>query len=163
MKNSIVCVFMIVLLVISACTEKVDIEREKTQVKAVLDQLIQASEAEDMELFSRIYAQDSDMVNFGTDSSERIVGWEKLKEVMQNQFAATGSSELLVKDQVIKIHDSGKVAWFSEIIDWNIVSQDQAIELKGLRATGVLEQREEGWVIVQLHYSLPSDGQPVQD
>lgn len=36
-----------------------------------------------MELASKIYAHDDDMVFFSTDAVESKVGWEAIKEVMQ--------------------------------------------------------------------------------
>ncbi len=162
MKNIITIIAVAVILLATGCTPRVDIEAEKTKVKAVLDQLIEASENGDMELLSKIYAHDPDMVNFGTNADERIVGWEKLKKLMQEQFDSTGSSKLSVSDQVIKVHESGKAAWFSEIIDWDLEFRGEAVSLTGLRATGVLEKRNEAWVIVQLHYSVPAADQEVQ-
>lgn len=153
----------VIFMVVSSCAQKMDIEVEKEQVKAVLDQYVKMLETEDMEVFSKIVAHDEDMVNFGTDANERLVGWEELKELMQKQFASTENSKLSIKDRVIKVHESGKVAWFSEIIDWNLESQGQEVELKGLRTTGVLEKREENWIIMQLHYSIPVGEETVQN
>ena len=155
MKNYIVLVIA-TFLIMSSCTQKVDIMVEKEKVNTVLDQVIQMMETEDMDSFSKIFAHDPDMVCFGTDAGERIIGWETLKTVMQKQFAATENSKLSVKDRVIKVHDSGKVAWFSEIIDWDMVSEGQTVKLEGLRGTGVLEKQNGNWVIIQLHYSLPA-------
>lgn len=163
MKNFGALVIGVVLLMICGCTQEIDIEKEKAQVNTVLDQLIQSTETKDMELTSKIYAHDSDMVTFGTDSAERIVGWESLKEVMQEQFSATGDSEFTVKDQVVKVNHSGNAAWFSEVIDWTLDFEDQTMKMEGLRVTGVLEKRNENWVIVQLHYSMPAVKQEVQD
>ena len=162
MKKLITLVVGVAFLVMSACTQKVDTEAEKAKVKTVLDQYVQASKTEDMELVSKIMAHDADMVNFGTDAAERLVGWEALKEVMQKSFAATENSKLSVKDQAIKVHDSGKVAWFSEIFDCIVVSQGKEVKLEGLRFTGVLEKRNGNWVIVQSHLSVPVSGQLIQ-
>ena len=159
MKNLMALVMGVVFLMMSSCAQKVDMEGEKVKVSAVLDQLIQVLETEDVDVFSKIIVHDADMVNFGTDAAERLVGWEALKELMQKQFAATENSKLSVKDRVIKVHDSGKVAWFSEIIDWNLVSQGQEVKLEGLRATGVLEKRDGNWLVIQLHSSTPVKGE----
>jgi ketosteroid isomerase-like protein len=113
MKNLFVLFVLIVFLGLSACTQKVDLEAEKAQVKTMIDQLEQLFETEDMEIFSRIYAHDSDMVIFGTDAAEHFVGWEPVKESFQQSFASFENTRLTVKDQVIKVHKSGEVAWFS--------------------------------------------------
>ncbi len=155
MKNLIILVMGAAFLMMSNCTQQVDIAAEKAKVNTVLDQVIQMMETEDLDLFSRLFAHDPDMVCFGTDAGERIVGWEALKTVMQTQFAATENSKLSVTDRVIKVHNSGEVAWFSEIIDWNMLSEGQTMELKGLRGSGVLEKQNGNWVVIQLHYSVP--------
>jgi len=77
----------IAFLAMSACTQKVDLEAEKAEVKAVIDQNLQMLVTEDIELASQIYAHDDDMVFFGTDAAEIMVGWDVIKEVMQKQFA----------------------------------------------------------------------------
>lgn len=159
MKNLFVLFVVIVFLGLSACTQKVDLEAEKAQVKTVVDQLEEFLETEDMELLSKIFAHDSDMVNFGTDAAERIVGWEPLKELLQKQNASYENTKLTVKDQVIQVNKTGNTAWFSEIVDWDLVAQGQAVNLQGSRFTGVMEKRNGNWVIVQFHASIPVSGQ----
>jgi len=158
MKNFIMIV-AIAFLVMSACTQKVDLEAEKAKVKAVLDQNSQMLVTEDMDLLSKIYAHDDDMVILGTDAAEHIIGWEAIKEVMQKQFAGSETKKVSVRDEVIKVHDSGKVAWFSGIMDWDVIADGQPVKLEGLRASAVFEKRNGNWVVVQSHLSVPLSGQ----
>jgi len=150
---------MAAFFIFSSCEIKVDIESELEEVNIVVDQLKQMLETEDIDLLSKIFAHDADMVSFGTDAAERIVGWEALKELMQKQFAAIEDSKLTVKDQVIEVNKYGKTAWFSEVVDWDVVAQGEPANLQGLRFTGVLEKRNGKWVIVQFHASVPVSGQ----
>ncbi len=154
MKNFILLI-AVACLVLIACTPNVDLNVEKANVKAVIDQYTKVLETEDIHLLSKLTAHHADMINFGTSAGERIVGCNALKEMMQKQFETTETTNISISDQVIKLHDSGKVAWFSEIMDWEIVAGDQQVKLEGLRVTGVLEKREGNWVYVQLHYSIP--------
>ena len=156
MRRIILFVVGAFFIAISIYPQNVDMEFEKKKVKVVLDQLIKASETKDMELLSKIYGHDSDIVIIGTDADERIVGWEKLKEVMEKQFAGTESSKLSVMNQSIKVHNSGMVAWFSELINWEITFKGKTDKIEGLRTTGVLEKRDGDWIIIQLHYSIPN-------
>lgn len=158
MKNFILIV-AIAWLTMSACTQKVDLESEKAKVKAVIDQNIQMLETGDMELVSKIYAHDDDMVIFGTDAAKHLVGWQAIKEVMQKQFASTETKKVSVRDEIIKIHSSGKVAWFSGIFDWDVVADGQEVRLEGIRGTSVFEKRNGNWVFVQAHLSVPVGGQ----
>ena len=102
------------------------------------------------------------MVNSGTDTAERWVGYTALKEAVQKQFDAFESTKMTVRDQVIKVHKSGEAAWFSEIADWNVIAMEDTIEIKDSRFTGVLEKRDGNWVIVQFHASVPVSGQAAQ-
>jgi ketosteroid isomerase-like protein len=162
MKNSLILILGATFLIIINCTTRADIEAAKVQVKTVIDQYKQVLETEDMELLSSIMAHDPDMISFGTDVNERIIGWEGMKDLMQKQFAITDNSKLTVKNEVIKVHDSGKVAWFSEVIDWDMDYHLKPIRIEGIRLTGVLEKQNNNWLIVQLHFSIPVENPAFQ-
>ena len=136
-------------------TKKIDLEAEKAKVKSVVDQFTQVWETEDMELFSRIMAHDTDMINYGSDAPELFVGWEPLKEAVRKMLPSFENVKITVKDQVIKVHPSGKVAWFSQIWDWDLVVEGKPVHSEGQRLTGVLEKRNSNWVFVQFHNSVP--------
>jgi len=154
MKKVILLTMAAALMFLVGCMQQMDLSVKKAKVNTVLDEMIQVLETENIDLLSQIVAHDSDMVCFGTDKAERIVGWEALKAEMEQQFADTENSTLSVKNRLIQVHESGRVAWFSEIIDWHIESQGQLIEIEGLRGTGVLVKRNGEWNIIQLHYSI---------
>jgi len=162
MKSIFAVCVMALLIVLNSCTQNVDVELEKSIVKTAVDQFIQAIETEDMDLFSKIMAHDPDMVNFGTDAAERWVGWQELKEAVENQFASFNNTKLTVKNQVIKVNQSVNTAWFSETADWDVSVQGEPIHIEGSRITGVLEKRNGSWVCVQFHTSVPISGQVVQ-
>jgi len=155
MKNLILFSLVVALLAVSACAQKVDIEAEEAQVQSVLDQVVQANEAEDMALMAKITAQDEDIVQFGGAENQRFVGWEAFKEAMEKQFAGVENMKVSLRDQVITVHHSGSVAWFSEIMDLDCLMQNKPVSLKGMRYTGVMEKRDGIWVIVQGHLSVP--------
>lgn len=136
----------------------VDVETEKVKIKSVIDQFKQAWETEDMELFSRIMAHDDDMVNYGTDATEHFVGWKSLKDAVEKMFSSFENIKITVNDQVVKVHHSGNIAWFSQVWDWFLLAQGKPISIKGCRFTGVLEKRNGKWVFVQFHNSVPVTG-----
>jgi len=143
------------LLAMCGCSQNVDLEAERGRVKSVVDQFEQFWETEDMELFSRIMAHDADMVNYGSDAVERFVGWDTLKESVEQMLTSFENTRITVRDQVIKIHPSGSVAWFSEVWDWDLVVGGQPVRIEGQRLTGVLEKGKDEWVFVQFHNSVP--------
>ncbi|NUQ40702.1 MAG: nuclear transport factor 2 family protein [Calditrichaceae bacterium] len=137
-------------------------EAEKAQVKKVVDQIAQAMEAEDVEAISAIVAHDADMVNFGTDATERWVGWDALQASIEQQFAAFDNQQVSVRDQVIKVGASGTTAWYSQIMDWNLDAGGEVVNLEGMRASGVWEKRDGKWKIVQMHFSVGVAGQAAE-
>lgn len=153
---------IIVFVLFFGCTPKVNLETEKTLVKRNLDQMEQAMQAEDKEVFSNLFDHDPGMVNFGTDASERWVGWDAMKASLEQQFAAFDNTKISTRDQVIKVHSSGQVAWFSEIMDWSTETQGQQVDLKGVRCTGVLQKENGTWKFEQVHFSVPVSGQAAE-
>ena len=136
-------------------SSRVEIEAEKAKVKSVVDQFEQFWETKDMELLSRITAHDTGMVNYGSDAPEYFVGWEMLRESVGKMLPSLQNIKITVKDQVIKVHHSGEVAWFSEVWDWDLVVEGKPVRSEGQRLTGVLEKRSGNWVFVQFHNSVP--------
>lgn len=136
-------------------SSKVEIEAEKAKVKSVVDQFAQFWETKDMELLSRIMAHDTDMVNYGSDAPEYFVGWEMLRGSVEKMLPSLQNIKITVRDQIIRVHHSGEVAWFSEVWDWDLVVEGKPVRSEGQRLTGVLEKRSGNWVFVQFHNSVP--------
>jgi ketosteroid isomerase-like protein len=147
---------------VKAAAPVVNLEAEKAAVKTAVDQYWQSMKSKDMEAFSRVMAHDPDMVNFGTDAAERFVGWEPLKEAIERQNKSVDFEVVSTRDEVIKVHSSGEVAWVSEIGDAKGKTQGQPFSLEGCRFTAVLEKRAGNWVIVQFQASMPVAGQAVK-
>jgi len=115
-----------------------------------------------MELFSKIFAHDDDMVLFGTDAAERWVGWEPFKESMQKQFDSFDNTHSTIRELVIKVHNSGEVAWISCLMDAKGEAMGEPFSIEGARVTGVMEKRNGNWVFVQSHASMSVTGQVVK-
>jgi len=164
MKSLFILFNLTLLFILNGCTQikEADIEAEKSKVKEVVDQFEQVWEQEDMELFSRIIAHDPGSVFYGTDAAEHFVGWDVLKKAAETMFPAFENIKITVRDQVIKVHSSGNVAWFSQIWDWDLIAEGQPVSVPDCRFTGVLEKRNNNWVFVQFHNSVPVSGQAAQ-
>lgn len=132
-----------------------DLATEKTSVKKVIDQFAEFWQTHDMEVFSKIMAHDGDMVNYGSDTSEHFIGWKDLKDSVEKMLPSLQDTKITVQDQVIRIVSEGNVAWFSEVWDWNLKMGGNPVQINGQRLTGVLENRNGNWVIVQFHNSVP--------
>lgn len=137
----------------------VDLAAEQAAVAAVLDQFDQMWVNEDLDLLSRIFAHDPDMVNFGTDAAEIWVGYDALRASMVAQFEAYSNTQVTTHDRVIRVHGDGAVAWFSQLWDVQVETGGEAVVLEGMRCTGVLEKRDGAWLLVHIHASVPVSGQ----
>ena len=159
----ILILFAVAILAISGCAEKVDIEAERAKVQSVFDQFVQANETVDIELLSKIFAHDADMVNFGLTPAAHYIGWEAYKEYMIEASESVDDVHISIRNQVIKVHASGNVAWISLIFDENLVAQGEQFSVEGARFTAVLEKRNDNWVFVQFHASVPIASQVVEN
>jgi ketosteroid isomerase-like protein len=142
-------------------TATVDIEKEKAVVLGKLDQWFRAIEVKDAEILEGIISNDTDLVFFGTDSQERWMGKDDFISAQKEFFNATSDSRIKIYNKTIQLSQSGTVAWTSCMMNWDILSGDQPIHLEGLRLTLTFEKRNENWVIVQGHGSVPVSGQMI--
>lgn len=156
-KLLIVASFVPLLMTLSCAKKAADPTAIKAEVKAVVGNLYTSFEMKDMDLMSQVMAHDEDMVNFGTDLSDHEVGWKEWKAAHLAQFKAIDKAPIHSKALKIFLSKTNKVAWFSDVTDWDLVIQNSPVALKNVRITGVLEKREAGWKIVQIHASLPQE------
>jgi ketosteroid isomerase-like protein len=151
MKASVLVVLLAFAIVLS-CEQKADIEAERVAVKAVLVDYVASIEDEDMELYAENVAHDPEMVNYG-GFGDPIIGWDALKEVMDNQNAQLSETEISVNDMAIHVSETGKLAWATCLWKLNAMMGENPIELP-IRCTWILEKRDTGWVIVHFHKSM---------
>lgn len=160
MKKTIVIILLSVIVVSCNNVDKqtkasFDPEQEKENIALVLEKYVIANERQEIELVKEIWAPDTDIVVIGTNSDEKLIGWDQIKDALQRQFNTFEETYISVRDQVIEINETGNTAWFSEILNYNYIYQDEARQYEGLRFTGVLEKRNDDWYIVQSHMSIP--------
>ena len=150
----------------SAAEDVGDVDRatidHEAAAEAVVAQLWRAFEIQDLDLLSQVMAHDSNMIIIGTDAAERWVGYEPFIAAEEKMFASFDFERLSIHDQVLTVHESGHVAWFSAIVDGEVTVGERHQSVGGIRITGVLEKRGPGWVIVQYHSSVPVAGQNIE-
>ena len=141
--------------------DKVTIDHEAA-AETVVAQLWRAFEIQDLDLLSQVMAHDSNMIIIGTDAAERWVGYEPFIAAEERMFASFDVERLSIHDQLLTVHESGHVAWFSAIVDGEVTVGERHQSVEGIRVTGVLEKRDPGWVVVQYHSSVPVAGQNIE-
>ncbi len=149
-------------MLLIGCKPSLDIEKEKTAVLERFNQWVYALQDEDSEMLENVMCDDPDMVFIGTDAPERWIGKDAFINAQKEFFEATSESKIEINNTSVKLSESGTVAWISCTMNWDILSGDQPIHLEGLRMTAVLEKRDNNWIVVQGHGSVPVSGQMIE-
>jgi hypothetical protein len=149
-------------LVLAACMQEPDTDAEAEAAKTVVDGFWRAVSDQDVGLLSRIIANDDALIVFGTDATERWVGSSAFLTAEEQMMQAFDVERLNRREETFQIHSHGGVAWFSTVFDIEISVDGELASLEGLRTTGVIEERDDDWVIVQLHTSVPVAAQQVE-
>ena len=136
-----------------AAEPRVSPRAEKEAIKSTLDRYVAAVEHEDIRAYGRVLSHDSRMVNFGTDASERIVGWDSLQRAMESQFVTLKGAKIAASDITITLAPGGQSAWATSQWDFKATMGAQTVALP-VRCTWVLEKRRPNWVIVHFHKSV---------
>jgi len=157
------------LLLVSACSLALlaccapdagnDPQAEKAAIKEVIHNSIGWATDKDTDLLYRSVAQDAGFFIFHPDSRSTISGFEAFRAMvekvfMNDAFKATGFE---IRDLKITLSTSGTTAWFSAILDDHGEWDGKPSSWTDTRWTGVLEKRDNRWVIVQMHFSFASD------
>ncbi|RLD61428.1 MAG: hypothetical protein DRJ05_02665 [Bacteroidetes bacterium] len=159
--RKLIVILALVVVASSCCNnqtekkESIGINDERESVSLVLEKYVIANERQDIGLIKEIWANNPNIVVFGTTGDDKFVGWIEIQEVMQRQFNTFQETYISVRDQVIEVSPSGRTAWFSEIVSYNYIYQGEPRQYEGLRFTGVLEKIDGDWYIVQSHMSVP--------
>ena len=155
--SSLFIVFSILFLV--SCSnrdKKINIADETIAIEQLLENYIIANETQDYNLIESIWSPESDIILYGTDSHERLVGWTNIRNAFKEQFGQIEETYISASDQFIKINCTGNTAWFAEALSYNFMYKGEAKKFEGLRFTGVVEKTDGQWKIVQAHLSVPA-------
>lgn len=147
------------IVFLMACTNqkvKVDRAAEIIAIEDVLEAYVLANENQDFDLTEKIWAPDSDIILYGTDSDERLMGWTNIRSAFRTQFSQIQETYISASDQFIKLNECGNTAWFAETLDYNFVYKGEARSYEGMRFTGVVVKIDDEWRFVQAHLSLPA-------
>jgi len=153
-KKSLFIALPILCLLLS-CTDKVDSETEKSNVIEVVNGLYQSFEDKDIDLMSEVMAHDQSMLSFGTGISDLHNSWAEWIKNHIVQFKAFDKAKINSKNMNVYLSQNSNVAWFADVSDWTLIVENDTIEMKDIRITGVLEKRNNVWKIVQIHASVP--------
>ena len=158
MKTILSAILLSVLILASSCEQQKEkkCQEEKEAIENLLENYILANENQDLDLIESIWATDDDIVLYGTDSDERIVGWANIRSGIKEQFGFISDTYISASNQFIKLNCTGNTAWFAETLNYNYMYKGTAHKYEGLRFTGVVAKIDGEWRLVQAHLSLPA-------
>ena len=147
------------LLVAAAGTAaEPDATGDKEIIARVITDSIAWALTKDRPLQESTMAHDPDLFYYWVDSKSTIIGWDRHEALfelfMDPRFKATHTE---VRNLRVTLSRSGDVAWYSAMLDDLGEWDGRPVGARDIRWTGVLEKREDRWVIVQMHASLASD------
>lgn len=160
MKNSFLFLIVTILFLTNACNtcdDKVNRADEIIAIENVLEQYVIANENQDFDLIQSVWAPDSDIILYGTNSDERLMGWTNIRNAIKDQYKQIEETYISVSDQFIKLNECGNTAWFAESLNYNFMYKGEAHSYTGMRFTGVLSKIDGNWRFVQQHLSVPAN------
>ena len=108
----------IIVMIAGGCQqpekEKVNVKKETDAIRLVLQKYALANENQDIGMIGDIWCPSESIVSFGTESGEKLMGWEQIKAAVIRQFKSFTNTYISDHDQIIEINDTGNTAWFSE-------------------------------------------------
>jgi hypothetical protein len=136
-----------------ACV-KYDKDAELKEIARTIDSCIGWFRHKDFDLLFGVVAHDSNFISVHpTDKLIRgFKQFEKNAEIFKRPEFQYVRHEL--KNLTINLSKSGDVAWWYCILDDINTWDGQPANWENARWTGVLEKREDHWVIVQQHFSF---------
>lgn len=134
-----------------------NIKTEKKLVEEAIRNSIGWAKNKDLTLLHSVIANDSTFLEVDPDNKV-VKGFNDFRKAekfwMSPDFKALWFE---IRDLTINFSKSGDVAWFfgmlSDMNEW----KGQPANWVNARWTGVLEKRNDQWVIVQMHFSYASD------
>ncbi len=158
MKTILSSILLSIVIIFTSCdlqNEK-KCQEEKEAIENLLENYIIANENQDLQLIEAIWASDDDIVLYGTDSDERVVGWANIRSGIKEQFGFISDTYISASNQFIKLNCTGNTAWFAETLNYNYMYKGVAHSYEGMRFTGVVAKIDDDWRLVQTHLSLPA-------
>jgi len=152
------------ILALVSCSDqsKVNLEEEREQVMTLLDNFVKAHEEKNLDMLLSCFSNKPDITILGTDRDELWVDKVSMGETQKRAYSTFDKVKLSVRDKILKLCADGEIAWFYMKVNWYIESEGETSTFDGIRTTGVLEKMNDKWAIVQIHTSMPIEGQAVR-
>ena len=173
--EKIFIVFLLFLSILNSCNEVVNLNPEdEKKISQKSEQEVRDFIANQYNFFSvgsidvakKTFAKDA--VIIGTDESEFLVGWDKIKTSIMSQIEVIENPKFITKDLKIVMSDNSDMASYSQILNFSYrtptteSSSGVKYEINDIRNSGVIKKIDGNWKIVQIHWSIGVKGQVIE-
>lgn len=173
--EKIFIVFLLFLSILNSCNEVVNLNPEdEKKISQKSEQEVRDFIANQYNFFSvgsidvakKTFAKDAIII--GTDESEFLVGWDKIKTSIMGQIEVIENPKFVTKDLKIVMSDNSDMASYSQILNFSYrtptteSSSGVKYEINDIRNSGVIKKIDGNWKIVQIHWSIGVKGQVIE-
>tara|TARA_Y100001935_G_scaffold42991_1_gene35076 strand:- start:514 stop:1053 length:540 start_codon:yes stop_codon:yes gene_type:complete len=173
--EKIFIVFLLFLSILNSCNEVVNLNPEdEKKISQKSEQEVRDFIANQYNFFSvgsidvakKTFAKDAIII--GTDESEFLVGWDKIKKSLMGQIEEIENPKFVTKDLKIVMSDNSDMASYSQILNFSYrtptteSSSGVKYEINDIRNSGVIKKIDGNWKIVQIHWSIGVKGQVIE-
>ncbi|UCC44829.1 MAG: nuclear transport factor 2 family protein [Candidatus Zixiibacteriota bacterium] len=136
-----------------------NVAAEKAEISRIIHSSIGWAANKDKELSFSCFAEDPELFWFSPRDDGTIHGYEAFVELTEGFFMLDDFKAVRyeIRELQINLSRSGDVAWYHARLDDFNEWKGQPANWEDVRWTGVLEKRDNRWVIVQMHFSDASD------
>ena len=149
--------FFFVLLSCNSVDDSLNINLERQQVEKTINNSIGWAKTKDINLLYSIIANDTNYMAIHPNGKV-VKGFKDVTKAesfwMNPDFKAIRYD---IKDLKINFSKTGNVAWFFAILNDINEWKGKPASWENTRWTGVLEKRNDRWIIVQMHFSFASN------
>ena len=168
-------VFLLFLSILNSCNEVVNFNPgDEKKISQKAEQEVRDFIANQYNFFSvgsidvakKTFAKDAIII--GTDESEFLVGWDKIKSSLLGQIEVIENPKFISKNLKIVMSDNSDMASYSQILNFSYrtptteSSSGVKYEINDIRNSGVIKKIDGNWKIVQIHWSVGVKGQVIE-
>ena len=153
--------FLPVILLFTNCNNNnlVDVEKAFAEAENFIATQFDFFTNSSLEQAKMTFADNAILI--GTDAAEYLTGWKEIEPSVKGQ--------LIIKDPVftsrnlnIFMSDDGKMASYTQELDFTYSIDGEPGEVKDVRNSGVIKKDDNNWEIIQIHWSIGLEGQAVE-
>ena len=145
--------WLVIVLLVSGVEPPGLSAEEAARPEDMLRLIVQANADRDLATLSKYLSHDADAIGYAMDG-HKYVGWPVHETEMRTEFGAVHKLELPITS--LQVWQKGEVAWFAMELDYIryfSAEDDSERMVLPMRETGVLERRDDRWILVAWHES----------